>query len=115
MAKDDTTYGATDKDPVEDTEGHDARRQFPAPPVLDGEDSWPQGFVGETGEGRAELDTEGHLRQALPPNPGGGDALPPRGGEGALPGRPGPGEHITGEADTEGHLMFRRRVGEVGE
>jgi hypothetical protein len=102
MGNDDKTFGVTDTDQVDDTEGHDARRQFPAPPVLDGEDNWPQGLVGDTGQGRAELDTEGH-------------ALPQRTGEGAVPQRPGPGEHLDGDADTEGHLLFRRRPGEAGE
>jgi hypothetical protein len=106
MGKDDRTYNPTDVDTDQDTEGHDARRQFPAPPLHDrGQD----GLVGDTGQGRAELDTEGH--KVGPGN----SALPPRGGEGALPPRPGPGEHLDTDADVEGHIQFRRRPGEAGE
>ena len=113
MGNDDQTFGATDKDPVEDTEGHDARRQFPAPPVLDGEDNWPQGLVQESGEGRAQLDTEGHNvgpDGAMPRRPGPGEHL-----DGLMPQRPGPGEHLDGDTDTEGHYQLRRRPGEGGE
>jgi len=116
MTNDDRTYGKTDtdkdrvEDQGEDTEGHDARRQFPAPPVVSGEDNWPQGLISDSGDGRAQHDTEGHRV------PSGDPALPQRPGPGeALPRRPGPGEHLDGEHDTEGHLQFRRRPGEAGE
>ncbi len=97
-----TDADTTDDDATQDTEGHDARRQFPPPPSFGGDRETAAGRRDLAADSGDEPDTEGHLQFRRRP------------GEGATAGTGG-NPPSPDEPDTEGHLQLRRRPGEGGE